>query len=86
MKIPRTKLRRKNRNSAISTLSNFLLATALALTGSGFIDIFSIAPRFYLIADITFIALGCVTLSAACAIHLAKESEDDDNDPDHNGQ
>ena len=74
----RTKLQRINRNHSIHTFATFLLATSLAFTGTGMVDLFSIESKFSLRASVLFILIGCLTLSAACAMHRLKESEDDD--------
>ena len=76
----RTRGQKFKRNAAIHQLSNFFLATSLALTGTAFLDGLMKAPKFSLLEQALCIITGCLALFLACRLSYAKEDlNGDDN-------
>lgn len=76
----RTAQDKRNRNDALGQLSNFALATSLALTGTGLLDFLTDEPKFTKVEATLFFTLGLGLLWVSCFINYGKEDPDDTED------
>ncbi len=80
LKKPRSKQQRKNYNAIRKQLSNWALATSLALTGAGLIDLFSNETRFDNITAVLFLIIGFLALLVSLAFLYYMEDEEKNDD------
>ncbi len=75
-----TRLERKNRNAMRKQVSNWFLATSLALTGTGLLETFTDSPRFSVFEAVLFIVLGFAAILVSVTILRYMEDEDKADD------
>lgn len=77
----KTRQQRRNWNSAIKQLSNWLLAISLAFTGTGAVEMFVFEPRFGLLIAFVILLGGLLTLAVSLSIlrYMLDEDENDES-------